>query len=384
MFNNNQMFGKAYRFTVGTKVECRTGPQEWSAGEIAALSYSEPDWPRGKTVPYQVQLDDGRLIFVPIDNDQLCRKLIPPWWDSCLSKPGSYFAKNNPPAEFLVKEIGQKNVDDRNHQGNTALMEAVKKKWTNGVSQLIGMKADVNLAANDKTRAIHIATEHGIDMLKLLVDGKADLNVQDEDPDFDPEFTSKTFGDRFEHRTPLHYLCSEGDTAAAKLLIGAGAKLDIQDAQLMTPLHLAIDAEQNDCIDLLLKSGADVNLGNYSSGVDNSPLMDAAFVGNVELMKKLIAAKADINKQGKQDMSALHLAARKKHAEAAACLLEAGADMNLESKVGTALTLARKNGGLELLKVFGVQTESAFTGDAGDVKNVSSLDAAQRAALFLE
>merc|ERR1712217_23259 len=153
------------------------------------------------------------------------------------------------------------------------------------------------------------------------------------------------------------------------------------DAQMMTPLHLAIQAEESNCIDLLLSCNADINLGNLSSGVNNSPLMDAAFAGKPELAKKLIAAKADINKQGKQDMSALHLAARKRHVQVAEILLAARADMNQASKCGTALQLARKNGGMELLKAFDVQSDTPS--NVGDITCVSSLDAAQQAALFL-
>jgi ankyrin repeat protein len=375
------MFGKRpakYRFTVGTRVKCNVGT--WKAGVIVAMDYHEEGrMAPGQTVPYQVQLDDGRLIFVPADVDQLCQKLLPPWWASAFKESSGYYAEKNPDAASLVKAIAGNLVDAKDHEGNTALMEAVKKTWPNAVSQLISMKADVNIADTSKSRPIHFAAAGGKGILKLLVDARADLNCQDEDPDYDPEFTSTTFGDRLEHRAPLHYACSAGDTAAAKLLLEAKANANIQDAQWQTPLHLAIDAEHEDCIDLLLSSGADTSLGNQSSGLDNSPLMDAAAAGKTELVKKLIASKADINKTGKQDMSALHLAARSRRAAVAEILIGARADVNLKSKVGTALELARKNGGVDLLKVFGVQSENSM-----NIGNISSLDAAQRKALFLE
>jgi ankyrin repeat protein len=327
-------------------------------------------------VPYQVQVHGGALIFVPADVPQLCRALVPPWWVGAFKKQGK---GANPSAEYLAKEGVKKDVNETDHQGNSALMEAVKIDWCNGVSQLIAMKADVDMMAKDKTRAIHVAAMSGSDTIKFLVNAKANLNCQDQDPDYDPEFTSTTFGDRLEHRTALHYLCMCGNTESAKLLLEAKAQVNIRDAQMKTPLHLAIDEDQGDCIDVLLKFGADVNLGNQSSGMDNSPLMDVASAGNTQLAKKLIAAKADINKQGKQQMSALHLAARSRRNQVAEVLLAAKADMNQESRVGTALQLARKNGGVDLLKVFGVQPD-----ESPAVSNVSLMDAAQRAALFLE
>lgn len=60
------------RFTIGTRVECRIGPNPirgWAPGVITALFYSEPGWPQSMYAPYQIRLDDGRLIFAPQDID---------------------------------------------------------------------------------------------------------------------------------------------------------------------------------------------------------------------------------------------------------------------------------------------------------------------------
>ena len=66
------------RFIINTRVECRVGPHPvrgWAAGSIVAHFYSEPSWPTGAVAPYQVQLDDGRLIYAPQDNDNVIRLL---------------------------------------------------------------------------------------------------------------------------------------------------------------------------------------------------------------------------------------------------------------------------------------------------------------------
>ena len=50
---------------------CNTG--EWIPGVVVKHDYREPKWPEGKVAPYQVRLDDGRVIFAPIDDDRVIR-----------------------------------------------------------------------------------------------------------------------------------------------------------------------------------------------------------------------------------------------------------------------------------------------------------------------
>ena len=61
------------RFKVGTRVECNTG--SWTPGVVVQIYYSEPHWPAGRIVPYQIKLDDGRLIFAPMDDDRVIREV---------------------------------------------------------------------------------------------------------------------------------------------------------------------------------------------------------------------------------------------------------------------------------------------------------------------
>lgn len=64
------------RFECGTRVECRLGVEQWEPGTIVKLWYKAPDWPPDALAPYQVRLDDGRLIFAPADNEEVIRELI--------------------------------------------------------------------------------------------------------------------------------------------------------------------------------------------------------------------------------------------------------------------------------------------------------------------
>jgi len=365
-----------YRFNVGTRVLCRT--DEWLAGTIIKLNYREPDWPRRETVPYQVQLDDGDLIFVPEDVEVLCKKLIEPWWVPILEKRSGRFVHTDVVEQFR-KACMSKDVNERNHKGQSALLEAVRLNWAVGVETLIQMQADVNIVDDKKLSALHLACMRGMPVVVgILMKARANPNCQDNDPDHDPEFKSTTFGLRLQHRTPLHYCCLDGYLEIARLLLQGTADLNVQDAQFKAPVHLAIEEGHDAIIDLLLQSGAAVDLCTLESGMKNSPLMDAAHTGKHVLAEKLIRAGADVNKVGKQDMAALHLAARRGDSNMVKLLLEARADTTLESKCGTALNLAKKKGSAEVLQLFGVKAEDARQ----DMKR-PRLDDALRAVLYM-
>merc|ERR1712096_410665 len=220
-------------------------------------------------------------------------------------------------------------------------------------------------------------------LVRMLCAARADVNCQDLNPNYDPEFRSATFVDHdFEmHRTPLHYSSERGDVNTMQILIQFQANVNAQDGELNTPLHLAMQEEFNDAIDVLLQSGADVNLGNLEMGV-NSPLINAVYHNKHNLAIVLIESKADINHQGMSDMTALHLAARSGNATMARILMSAKADTTKKCACGTVLDLAIKNGKQELLQVLDVGKSQDFQhfGYPQGITSVTQMDAFQRSA----
>ena len=57
------------RFAVGDRVLCLCGT--WLAGTVVKHFLVQKKFPPGKCAPYQVELDNGRLIFASADSDKI-------------------------------------------------------------------------------------------------------------------------------------------------------------------------------------------------------------------------------------------------------------------------------------------------------------------------
>jgi ankyrin repeat protein len=109
-----------------------------------------------------------------------------------------------------------------------------------------------------------------------------------------------------------------------------------------TPLGLAAFFGHAETVAALLAAGADVNLASRET-MKMSPLGSALAVQRNDIARTLIAAGADVNAKADNDVRPLHTAAARGNLEAAALLLDHGADINAASKDGkTAFTYAEE------------------------------------------
>lgn len=106
------------------------------------------------------------------------------------------------------------------------------------------------------------------------------------------------------------------------LLIKQGANIDAQTAIGDTALIAAAWRTDNlNLIKLLVSYGADVNISNYDG---NTPTMDAAFLGKVEILRYLLNNGADVTLRNRNKQTALDLAKSKNQEQAIELLLAAG------------------------------------------------------------
>jgi hypothetical protein len=126
-----------------------------------------------------------------------------------------------------------------------------------------------------------------------------------------------------------------------------------------TPLHTAAYRDGAAVVKWLIDAGVDVN--KQSSG-GSTPLQYAAEKGHTHIVMDLIKAGADVNLAGEKGVTPLHQAAHKGHDNIVVALITAGADINKVTTHGkTALGYAeqqKREKIVKLLKHFGARSQT--------------------------
>ena len=129
----------------------------------------------------------------------------------------------------------------------------------------------------------------------------------------------------------LHWVVRVGDIDTADWLLEAGADLDLPNLYGMRPVHVAIENGHRDMLRWLLEAGADPE-GRDLAG--EPPLFMAAAMGDVESMDLLLAHGAGVDTRDvAYGQTALMVAVREGQSAAIERLLEAGADVNSQTRV---------------------------------------------------
>ncbi|CAK0869350.1 unnamed protein product [Prorocentrum cordatum] len=239
--------GSTLRFPIGTQVLCQTSyaAEGWEPGVVVDHWYTQDGFPEDYFAPYQVQLDDDTLIFIPEDTPKLCRERVPAWWERAFKTSGEA-----PAASEVLAAASGADADERNHSGTTALAasahNAPARSTTRG-GALFTLRSPPGAPRPSRcaprcrrswrpgqTRTHRTGIWGGTRNSKQVVRGARQAPHT------------------------LHYCAAWDYTAAAELLLKARADPTIIDGQYMTPLHLAIDEGcSREMVSLLLAGKSD-------------------------------------------------------------------------------------------------------------------------------
>ncbi|MBD1896010.1 ankyrin repeat domain-containing protein [Coleofasciculus sp. FACHB-129] len=221
-----------------------------------------------------------------------------------------------------VKAAIEKEIDINaiGSNGETALMYAAHYVHIPVVQTLIDAGAELDILSEEdglgegKTALMHVAgsffaTGKRAEVVKMLVEAGANINLKGKDG-----------------RTALMCAAIAGYADSTQALIEAGADLDARDDDGNTAMMLAEGYRHPKIVRLLKQAGAS------EEGMNEIALIEAASDGNVEQVRALIQAGADINRR--MNSTALCNAASRGHDEIVRMLIEAGADVNKRTSEG--------------------------------------------------
>ena len=214
------------------------------------------------------------------------------------------------------------------------IIDFIKSGDFETIKKLIESKSldvNYNLEINEYSKSTPLiqAIEYKqTDIINYLLENNADVNLASELTGF----------------TPL--MASLNNIAIAELLIEKGADIEAKDDDGINALVYASTYNNEEMVKFLLEKGADANtvceIENEHIDISPTPLMNAAYRGNTNIINMLLENGADINYTTDYGMTALMMAASFNQFEAAKVLLENNADTSITDEDGyTALDLAK-------------------------------------------
>lgn len=173
--------------------------------------------------------------------------------------------------------------------------------------------------------ALHLAARNGFaNIVKFLIEAGANKNSAASQ----------------EHRqwTPIHYAAKHGHVEAVKILIQSGVDKETKTGFGLTPLLISTEFGKLDLVKFLLSIGAERNVRTTDENYNMNALHYAAVGGHLDIVRVLLNAKIDRNKNTSIGFSALDFAAKIDDADVASLLLIWGV-----GKMENALAIAAQN-----------------------------------------
>lgn len=168
--------------------------------------------------------------------------------------------------------------------------------------RFLALGANPDFVRTDGMTPLFMATNVGCTpIVQALIEKKVKINNQDDGG-----------------CTALALAARKGFTETGKVLIAAGAKVDLADVEGETPLMQAAKNGSAEFVTLLLQNGAEVNAKDNAKMT--ALMLAAKYTDNADVVKALVAGKADVDVKDSQGRTAAQIAAARGHEKVAAAL----------------------------------------------------------------
>ena len=149
--------------------------------------------------------------------------------------------------------------------------------------------ADVNISDNTGSTVLMALAGQGLlSKIESVLKAGAYVNAYDKN-----ENTALLYATKFKHKD------------CVRKLVQAGADVNVRNKYGETALIFAVRNMNHSCVSILLEVGADVNASIVVPGIGSTALLEAALVGDEQLVRKLLQANAKINVIDKNGYNAL-------------------------------------------------------------------------------
>eukprot|EP01122_Echinamoeba_exundans_P013977 TRINITY_DN6229_c0_g1_i1.p1 TRINITY_DN6229_c0_g1~~TRINITY_DN6229_c0_g1_i1.p1 ORF type:complete len:781 (-),score=153.69 TRINITY_DN6229_c0_g1_i1:97-2439(-) len=209
------------------------------------------------------------------------------------------------------------NIEAPDQNGWTALHIAASKGNDAIVDLLLSKGASINATTiANQTPLLMAACNGHIAVVRRLISANADTKIR---------VASS-------HESALIYAVQNGHNTIAKELITYDAELlTLATVSGATPLHVAVQVDRKDMVELLLDAGANVNA---KKGDGDSPLHIACLLNRVGLISYLIERGANLSAKNNYGATVLHSACSRKRLETVLELLRCGASVSIRDNDG--------------------------------------------------
>uniref|UniRef100_A0A8C2J1I7 Caskin-2 n=1 Tax=Cyprinus carpio TaxID=7962 RepID=A0A8C2J1I7_CYPCA len=185
----------------------------------------------------------------------------------------------------------------------------------------------------------HAALNGNVEVISLLLESQAMVDIRDQ-----------------KGMRPLHYAAWQGKSEPMKLLLKSGSSVNSQSDEGQIPLHLAAQHGHYDVSEMLLQHQSNPCIVDNAGKTPLDLACEFGRVGVVQLLlsSNMCAALLEPKPGDSTDpngTSPLHLAAKNGHIDIIRLLIQAGIDINRQTKAGTALHEAALCGKTDVVRL---------------------------------